>query len=1650
MQQALTTLNAQISFPTAQAPQSMSPSGCILPPTSPNTLLPQGFSTTQPLQSMAHTLSLSEMINSNPKIEIECKEEKKENPVALLQSLVNLISWIQHLNFTTTLHLVGVLLKEYLFWKDKSQELASSLLQAEEIALQQSVTGLQAQLVKVSFVAESLATKLCRELAHEPQKPRDIQPSFMSTSENIPVPRKRRRYSHPEQEGPVLDLIKDDWCYTKEMKEVSICGSGFSMPCGVYFKSLNNNSHPPMKVPHIVGAGYMWVHTPEMNEGNYSVSVEISMVPSSNSLPFAVRPRDGERNKQKACERTSWRTDANNDMNSEIFIDYFTDLSVPYEETDPFQPQGVDVYLNASTTSDKITLASDAPRGWLSSLLRNQDNSPGLWRSSFSLASSLISAKYWYSSAGPEEMNTTLSSSSSASPTKSLRSQEQNGILEFLRGISDNSGYVDNQERKRLHYLASFGWHTEVERRVSEGDNVIEFDKWGNTPLYYAIVHGHHHIACLLLEANNKVVEKQLEEGKNLLSVACQHKHLSIASVLIARYPFLVNYPDPVTRETPFLVSCKAGFLAGVEILVSHGANVYQRNREGETALHIAASRGDRVLSSILWTHFGLSMHTPCACLTTPFQIWQDIDSENKSESCTTLSSLPYPVLMLVTCWIPKKDQVALSLTSTSFQWMLAENLSKRHSHVPQEGSSEVLGSLEISKKNRESEPPSPLFRQHVMVGREKLAQNKYQKALLEFQEAVSMDESSTEAWFLQGYALQLSGDKTGALSSFRQTLMLDPSHVMANALQSHVLEHIEESLSDSHSDSTSECDSEDPRDSTDAKKFNLKPLTKHAIIPFPPSTAEGASPTLENTTSCSTCHVSFSLLNPRHACPCCALSFCVTCAPVAFHPDLVVIPEGMRKQVANLETIVDGLWYLSNGFIRSWRGPRERVCTQCHVKVEQEKDVDTTVRVLANLKLDFPTLFTASRVSRSWNQAVFRLFRVLLEERGRLEDSNKMEERDRSLFNSLVWENRCFLAGHSSWLLYLLRSVHWQDPGMVSQALLLLDAPRKHLCKNVLCHKGCKKVKTDITLGTALELLGRNFSHPAVRAKGLRYLNELPDSELKAFLPILVFNLRFDDSTLHNFLLVRAAKCPIFYHHLLSSISVYSEDPLHSALYSSFEREIWSRLVASPSSTSRSLSPSQSPSASSSPLLYHNLVHRPASWPSQFSPSSSTTLHQPASTPLVEEILKEISFVRSLEGVTPKTISNLARSPILKFPLPMPTSPGMQVMSINFNDVRFLEKDLRVHDTGKKGEVVQERMCDIAIPCKVRPKGFVIDEGRNISWLNVVSRDLRMSATAVNIIHAIQNILKNAGIDVTLVTPKIVVASPKKALLEIPASTLSLTKAANLMSSGNSFLATASSLPLLSSASSLLSHSLSSTSAHRAMTEEEKEEKRKRFATSAAAYAVITYILGIDTPREWRVTKEGDLFLLDFQITSLYSTFSPELRLTPEMSTYLGGEQSEHHKTFKEYCNTIYKAIQPHYHFIDQMMLPLFFASPPVPELPSREKFLYLVQNRFILRKENAFLNQKTQNIINTLSKLTSLPLLPRSLNQDTALHVFDTIQTTTQQSHEFFENLMNFSGQSLSDVGRVVRSESTAELVGNVPVVGTTVAALLKKITS
>jgi len=103
----------------------------------------------------------------------------------------------------------------------------------------------------------------------------------------------------------------------------------------------------------------------------------------------------------------------------------------------------------------------------------------------------------------------------------------------------------------------------------------------------------------------------------------------------------------------------------------------------------------------------------------------------------------------------------------------------------------------------------------------------------------------------------------------------------------------------------------------------------------------------------------------------------------------------------------------------------------------------------------------------------------------------------------------------------------------------------------------------------------------------------------------------------------------------------------------------------------------------------------------------------------------------------------------------------------------------------------------------------------------------------------------------------------------------------------------------------------------------------RNKFIRSAAAFSVITYILGVGDRHldNIMITKDGRLFHIDFGYVLGQDTVisNPGIRITPDIIKAIGGSNSPNYNNFKELCSIIYNCIRRNinifYHML--MMLP-------------------------------------------------------------------------------------------------------------------------------
>src|SRR5690606_5836691 len=122
-------------------------------------------------------------------------------------------------------------------------------------------------------------------------------------------------------------------------------------------------------------------------------------------------------------------------------------------------------------------------------------------------------------------------------------------------------------------------------------------DRDGNTPLHHAARSSDPGVAALLLDAS-AALDTRNHDGLTPLGVACAAGNWRLARFLLER-----GAKPSAETGTPALVAAAGGAAddpAGVQLLPRHKARVDARDRDGRTALHVAAFQGHAAIISAL------------------------------------------------------------------------------------------------------------------------------------------------------------------------------------------------------------------------------------------------------------------------------------------------------------------------------------------------------------------------------------------------------------------------------------------------------------------------------------------------------------------------------------------------------------------------------------------------------------------------------------------------------------------------------------------------------------------------------------------------------------------------------------------------------------------------------------------------------------------------------------------------------------------------------------------------------------------------------------------------------------------------------------------------------------------------------------------
>ena len=248
---------------------------------------------------------------------------------------------------------------------------------------------------------------------------------------------------------------------------------------------------------------------------------------------------------------------------------------------------------------------------------------------------------------------------------------------------------------------------------------------------------------------------------------------------------------------------------------------------------------------------------------------------------------------------------------------------------------------------------------------------------------------------------------------------------------------------------------------------------------------------------NCYHCNSSFTWYLRKHHCRSCGRIFCYYCIR-----NKIKIPYELFQCNDNNKN-----WNISSlsfdKFLQ-WGGDHsdmnsEPVCGKCFKNIHDFNSMRCILNVFKHF--DLYTLKKFSLVCTIWNKASKYWINKLKNIQYKIPTFkfSKIEKQ-------MLWNNRYYFANHSRWILQLLKSFSCINP---SEIFRIIQSEKTNKCINLGCNEN--KCKHNIQPNDVLELLNHPIKDPSIRKYIIECLFEATNQELLCYIPILVYNLKYE-----------------------------------------------------------------------------------------------------------------------------------------------------------------------------------------------------------------------------------------------------------------------------------------------------------------------------------------------------------------------------------------------------------------------------------------------------------------------------------------------------------------------------------------------------------
>ncbi|CAH0481770.1 unnamed protein product [Peronospora belbahrii] len=614
-----------------------------------------------------------------------------------------------------------------------------------------------------------------------------------------------------------------------------------------------------------------------------------------------------------------------------------------------------------------------------------------------------------------------------------------------------------------------------------------------------------------------------------------------------------------------------------------------------------------------------------------------------------------------------------------------------------------------------------------------------------------------------------------------------------------------------------------------------------------------------------------------------------------------------------------------------------QRVCDDCACALQQRRHHYNTVKVFELCEFDLQELRTLGQVCRKWHRATIMCLSMFRQIQYYL-PTHRLSEREKKM----LIINRAFLAGHTKWLLQLVKAVdfsgesetdtitdmtesdsesvvsarrrHEKNTQLVDDVMGLLHQKRKHKCMLTMCSRLCKP---QIGSVDALEILADETIHNRrLRAMAIDALLETAtENEWWSYLQVLLHSLSVESNAAGSKLgqsLIRQAQCDIrFCYDLYWGLTVMAEDPSCRRKFDGMKQRLLLTLALfkDKSSTGRLLESRTIASDDIAEQLLRGQEFVDLMWkiPPRISVEDARRILQVS---IKKSSLRTLTDDKKSSVFSPAGADEEQAWPLLR----LPVEPQVKVCGIDCTKLeikRSAEAPMIITCTGVNRDEEESEYNADANTGSQRNTWSRRTQKLPHYRLMYKRDDLRKDSIVQNIINVMYLILKQeTRLDIPLVTYRVLPASSFDGLIEIVENAHTL-------------------YSIIRDHGTIMNF-LHHYNGHRTLS-----DISSSFRESLAAYTVITFLLGVGDRHADNVmlTKDGILFHIDygFILGKDPKPLQPPMRLDHFMIEALGGTQTPQFEQFKQLCIIAFNCLRRH---VSLFMIMLTLVVKALPEI--------------------------------------------------------------------------------------------------------------------